>query len=560
MKHRPEIALQEIFTNKSHLPTFSSPAIETHLHRIPNLSKKFLYLNDDILFGKPVFPEDFYTQSKGYKVYLSWPVPNCAEGCPMNWLKDGYCDQACNSSACLWDGGDCDSDKIRNQNNNFRPVINSRNRFDRRYSDFSETKFLNNYCSVNCVDSWLSDKFCDQVCNNIECGFDLGDCGTQNFHLIYGIKFNQKRLIYYFPSNVSAIYFNLTQFVSNSNLDITEINYENNTFVRASALNMNHKTLTFLFYPNNEKTNLTLTLKGMRNSSEFIIRFQAFVNTDGKLDADNAIEENFIVDDSIAELEKGIDLKESYLYTNSDTTHKTVSKTISNFKNRYPKILSLNETQFNLSFVCDFNIDELPTELKLKFEELNQKLKNGFLTEKGLKNFRRRLIQLYVNELCNYETTIKAFDRSISPFEWEQRSTFAQIENSISSIEFYDKNDGRILRRHLMDSYADSLRHVNQLYNQVFGIEMRKVPAHMAHFIDVDIMSRLQNTFSHHFDITSSHKIRSSNDMQFAFAYNYYLMSELKQINSSYIFDSFDADSSGYEIIFLIIMGNDNYY
>jgi len=40
-------------------------------------------------------------------VYLTWPVPNCAEGCPGSWIKDGYCDKACNNSACDWDGGDC---------------------------------------------------------------------------------------------------------------------------------------------------------------------------------------------------------------------------------------------------------------------------------------------------------------------------------------------------------------------------------------------------------------------------------------------------------------------
>jgi hypothetical protein len=34
-------------------------------------------------------------------------VPNCAEGCPGSWIKDGYCDKACNNSACDWDGGDC---------------------------------------------------------------------------------------------------------------------------------------------------------------------------------------------------------------------------------------------------------------------------------------------------------------------------------------------------------------------------------------------------------------------------------------------------------------------
>ena len=60
--------LQDIFQNHSHLPTFSSPAIETHIHRIPGLSQKFIYLNDDVMFGKDVWPDDFYSHSKGQKV------------------------------------------------------------------------------------------------------------------------------------------------------------------------------------------------------------------------------------------------------------------------------------------------------------------------------------------------------------------------------------------------------------------------------------------------------------------------------------------------------------
>nr|7S6N_A Chain A, N-acetylglucosamine-1-phosphotransferase (GNPT) alpha (GNPTAB) catalytic domain,N-acetylglucosamine-1-phosphotransferase subunit beta [Danio rerio]7S6N_B Chain B, N-acetylglucosamine-1-phosphotransferase (GNPT) alpha (GNPTAB) catalytic domain,N-acetylglucosamine-1-phosphotransferase subunit beta [Danio rerio]7SJ2_A Chain A, N-acetylglucosamine-1-phosphotransferase subunit alpha,N-acetylglucosamine-1-phosphotransferase (GNPT) alpha (GNPTAB) catalytic domain,N-acetylglucosamine-1-phosph len=67
---------QDIFQNQTHLPTFSSPAIETHIHRIPGLSQKFIYLNDDVMFGKDVWPDDFYSHSKGQKVYLTWPVPN----------------------------------------------------------------------------------------------------------------------------------------------------------------------------------------------------------------------------------------------------------------------------------------------------------------------------------------------------------------------------------------------------------------------------------------------------------------------------------------------------
>ena len=59
---------QDIFLNQSHLPTYSSPAIESHIHRIPGLSKNFLYLNDDVMFGDKVWPEDFYTLRGGQKV------------------------------------------------------------------------------------------------------------------------------------------------------------------------------------------------------------------------------------------------------------------------------------------------------------------------------------------------------------------------------------------------------------------------------------------------------------------------------------------------------------
>ena len=50
-----------------------------------------------------------------FQVYLSWPVPNCQDGCPQSWIKDGYCDKACNNSECEWDGGDCSGANGANQ-------------------------------------------------------------------------------------------------------------------------------------------------------------------------------------------------------------------------------------------------------------------------------------------------------------------------------------------------------------------------------------------------------------------------------------------------------------
>ena len=42
----------EIFADPAALPTFSSHAIESQLHHIDGLSERYLYLNDDVLFGR----------------------------------------------------------------------------------------------------------------------------------------------------------------------------------------------------------------------------------------------------------------------------------------------------------------------------------------------------------------------------------------------------------------------------------------------------------------------------------------------------------------------------
>jgi len=56
------ISHSEIFANLSHLPVFSSPAIEANIHNIPGLSKRFIYFNDDVFLGQPVLPEDFISR------------------------------------------------------------------------------------------------------------------------------------------------------------------------------------------------------------------------------------------------------------------------------------------------------------------------------------------------------------------------------------------------------------------------------------------------------------------------------------------------------------------
>ena len=75
------ITHDQIFLNKSQLPTFSSAAIELNLHRIPGLSDYFIYFNDDVFLGQPVFPYDFYSLEQGQIMYYSWDVPECTSKC-----------------------------------------------------------------------------------------------------------------------------------------------------------------------------------------------------------------------------------------------------------------------------------------------------------------------------------------------------------------------------------------------------------------------------------------------------------------------------------------------
>jgi hypothetical protein len=55
------VSHQEIFGDTGTLPTFNSQAIESRLHRIPGLAEHFLYLNDDVMLGRPITPDLFFT-------------------------------------------------------------------------------------------------------------------------------------------------------------------------------------------------------------------------------------------------------------------------------------------------------------------------------------------------------------------------------------------------------------------------------------------------------------------------------------------------------------------
>ncbi|MFG2059872.1 stealth family protein [Micromonospora sp. NPDC048871] len=62
---------QDIFADRAALPTFNSVAIETQLHNIDGLAEHFLYLNDDMFFGRPLAPQTFFLANGNTKFFLS---------------------------------------------------------------------------------------------------------------------------------------------------------------------------------------------------------------------------------------------------------------------------------------------------------------------------------------------------------------------------------------------------------------------------------------------------------------------------------------------------------
>jgi hypothetical protein len=61
----------ELFAGTGTLPTFNSHALGARLHHIEGLSENYLYMNDDVFFGRPVQPRLFFEANGVTRFFLS---------------------------------------------------------------------------------------------------------------------------------------------------------------------------------------------------------------------------------------------------------------------------------------------------------------------------------------------------------------------------------------------------------------------------------------------------------------------------------------------------------
>ncbi|KAM8883731.1 N-acetylglucosamine-1-phosphotransferase subunits alpha/beta isoform 1-T1 [Synchiropus picturatus] len=560
---------QDVFRNLSHLPTFSSPAIETHIHRIPGLSQKFIYLNDDVMFGKDVWPDDFYSHSKGQKVYLTWPVPNCAEGCPGSWIKDGYCDKACNNSACDWDGGDCTGTAA---NSRF-PAAGGAGALagaGAQMWQFGGGLGGVSYCNQGCANSWLADKFCDQACNVLNCGFDVGDCGQDHFGELHRVTLLEHQDLYTLPVGELRPYFSFSKLAHR----ISQAHVSDNPVVRHTSVANKWKTVHLLLLPGYNSTQIQYNFTFQReDDTEFTKRITVVVDTRAlpKANATHAPKEP----------EPTPTLEPAFVFSEVPEAR------------RGPKVVRSQIADAAVVQVPALNESLLPDVVRVELHKLQEKLLSGDITVKGFNLTKAELLRSYsaaphppwapAPPLPPREFTVnpvivrpRAFkflsniskvksaesqpgaaavgrrlqhyvsaDRGFLP--WERRKLFQQLldEEEHLKRELQYRSDGAATARRLKDTFADSLRYVNKLLNGQFGFTSRKVPAHMPHMIDRLIMQELQDTFPEEFDKTSAHRVRHPEDMQFAFSYFYFLMSTQQLLNVSDVFEEIDTDHSG---------------
>lgn len=496
------ITHRDIFLDRNDLPSFSSPAIESHIHRIPGLSDKFLYFNDDVLLGAEVWPEDFVTKAGGQKVYLAWWVPDCSEVCPWAWVGDGACDPACNTTMCEFDGGDCEPTPIPTESEQveegsdypYKFVFENqmRNRDAARILDILKRrnnepeKVLANSTMFRSLKGYdykapknEGEIFQTMIENSSKDNAGRNDDENVINRRLHKPKNNQGRF------DSSETYVTPEIYVRSSSLfpvsHSVEINSRmgNENSIRNSNLNLDNFS---------SKSNL----KDTNKKNDLLIRFDHYnlLRTQSQL--------------------RNLSLKsdfESSRYARS-ILKTNIRKILSSNVNLSDDIFKpRNSSQLNIGSTENLNRIE-------RRNQLQRYLNDDIINLVHVNNSNKLYKYKHLDQEAEYE------DSDVQPTQWKHRSR-------------------------KLDTYAESLLYVNKIYNLAYGFERRRVPAHMPHLLDKSIVEDMHKKFKKEFKKTSNHRVRCHEDMQFAFSYFYFLTSEKINVSVETIFDMFDTDKSG---------------
>ena len=512
----------EIFPDLGHLPTFSSPAIEAHLHRISGLSEHFLYFNDDVLLGQPIWPEDFFAPGGGYNVFLAWRVPDCAMDCSAAWLGDGHCDAACNTESCDWDAGDCvgvEPDLAPSASPD--PVDDDMDHSAELIGGLGLTAVgAPDLCSAGCEDAWLGDHFCDTSCDVAECAHDLGDCGVAGLRALPQLELLRDGDEFVVPAGALAVYWNVTKLPRG--LRPEAVSFPPRRALRGLSLTRRFGVLTLILRPNLTLGRLTVLISGTApgpngTDEERIIEF--FVLSEAEAESPLGVAEEAerierlvnVSDGWDADLERRLLAAERRLPDRSVYLRRRLELLVRAANSRSSTV---SRSKRNYTFT------PLPT----------------ISHAVG-----RRLLGARPGALFGSKEHVVDLEPG-GGSRWQPEGIRPLSELSAHRRRFLPDEPNPI---HQLDTYGLSLLKVNRLYTRRYGPEQRRAVAHMPHMLSRAIITDLQATFADEFAQTSAARLRSGDDMQFAFSYFYFMMCERDKVPVSEIFDTIDTDNSG---------------
>ena len=493
-------------------------------------------------------------------MYLSWPVPDCSDGCPWTWVADGSCDVSCNISECSFDGGDCDlstEDDIGLYDEN-RHLAN----YDDDFISYNENQHHYAHEFVN-----------DDLFHNVNFGGDvvledLPDHRKRIGSLLdilmkkRGRKEDFKGNFTYLREADKVTYMNPNDRNVNDLHNTTPVTYRRNSTnkfqaYRVSKLHLEKRSGKQMggIHPQpydeiyggerndtlyleriaqvqqKKEDNTKIGNSSVTSGSTFVFwqKRSEYIdkNTYNKTKFESDyVTSNYHISQSHADklLNSSTNSHDHNMegagvhgefypaFTNQDSSYMKANESQSNSIGMF---VLLRNGQ-NVSGIPLYSIDESQNiSIITKSDEYNgteKTVNSKNIKHKPVRNnstYNAKLYKLYMklngksdeperfyaehNPAVADTNHVSLKPQHVDYVEWKNEDKISKKKQKM--LRMYDTHQyGSLLspRNKLRDTFAESLLYVNRLYNQEFGFEPRKVPAHMPHLINIDIMEHLQ--------------------------------------------------------------------
>ena len=468
----------------------------------------------------------------------------------MNWVGDKVCDSKCENIECAWDGGDCGMNVIWDGSIHGIKIsklqIENSQTEDQHLLPLTKTTEQhllpsggNNGNSGNDGNTGNGSSAIDVVAAalilQIQKNSNMKDVTPQLpvpelIGLLPPPSSSTPFPFYLIPSGHAAMYVNMSDIFPSSPADASTIllaTHDNPSAIGNSIVLQHHKVMILLFLNDEDAKKKGRSITNIRVEGN-VLKDIICNDTDGTVlnrtytavHYEFEISTNAAGDDNIGQNTKNDKNEEE------KEKEKNINVPLVNEKDRI-EIHVRNNTNSTVAIATKEHRDEsatvyLPSDKSAGVVQLTHNTKEKEKKEN-------------TENLDLSETIEHSENRSRHLLSTATLSSSSSTARPISSHHH---------GRRLLDIYGDSLVNVNMMYHARFGKASRKVPAHMPHMIDVDVMNDLWTEYPNKFSQTSGRRFRGGEDMQFSFAHFYWLIHKIPERDLKSIWN-FDLDVDG---------------